>query len=627
MIWPTTLARWFPFLDWPRATAHSLKLDLSAALTGAMIVLPQAIAFASIAGLPPQYGLYAAMVPAIVAALWGSSWHLVTGPTTAISIMVFASVSPMAQPGSAQYIGLVLTLTLLVGVIQLTMGLARLGAMVNFISHTVILGFTAGAACLIMASQIGNFFGLAVPRGLHFHEVILFAANHIGETHLWVTLVGVATLICGLLARRYLARLPYMIVAMVAGSLVALLLNRQLGPEQTGIATVGTIAASLPPLSMPNLSFSAIQSMFFPACVIAVLALTEAVAVARSIAAKSGQRIDSNQEFIGQGLSNVAGGFFSAYTSSGSFNRSGLNYASGARTPLAAALSAVFLLIIAVFAAPLAAYLPVPAMAAILFIVAWALIDFKHIGQILRRHSRERIVLVITFGGTLVDLEKGLFLGVLTSLLFYLYRTSQPTMVELTAPASELGNPARKLVPASPQAPVCPQMAMLRIQGSIYFGAVEHVRHHLHAVDEADPQRRWLLLLARGVNFIDLAGAEMLAHEAQRRQALGGGMLLVGAPAGVRQVLERGGQIDELGAQRIVAHRGDALHEVYALLDSDICRSCTRRVFDECQTHLPNGEPRQQAQAPDSLGSALSRSVPPRSAPPLSADTKDSSHE
>jgi len=593
MISPATLARWFPFLGWPRATAHSLKLDLSAALTGAMIVLPQAIAFASIAGLPPQYGFYAAMVPAIVAALWGSSWHLVSGPSTAISIMVFAMVSPVAQPGSAHYIGLVLTLTLLVGVIQLTMGLARLGALVNFISHTVILGFTAGAACLIMASQIGNFFGLAVPRGLHFHEVILFAANHIGETHLWVTLVGVVTLICGLLARRYLARLPYMIVAMVVGSVVAVLLNRQLGAEQTAIVTVGTIAASFPPLSMPDLSFSAIKSMLFPAFVVAILALTEAVAISRSIAAKSGQRIDSNQEFIGQGLSNVAGGFFSSYTSCGSFNRSGLNYASGARTPLAAALSAVFLLIIVVFAAPLAAYLPVPAMAAILFIVAWALIDFKHIGQILRHQVQERVVLAITFFGTLVDLEKGLFLGVLISLVFYLYRTSQPVIEERTPPAAELGNPARKLVPASPQAPVCPQMAMLRVRGSIYFGAVEHVRHHLHSVDEADPKRKWLLLLARGVNFIDLAGAEMLAHEAQRRQALGGGLLLVGAPVGVQQVLERGGQIDELGAQRIVAHKGDALRAVYPLLNSEICRSCTRRVFEECQTHLPNGEPRQ----------------------------------
>lgn len=586
-----TLSRWFPVLGWPRTTSQSLKHDLLAALTGAVIVLPQAIAFASIAGLPPHYGLYAAMVPAIVAALWGSSWHLVSGPTTAISIVVFASVSPYASPGSEHYIGLALTLTLLVGLIQLVMGIARLGALVNFISHTVILGFTAGAACLIAASQIGNFFGLNVPRGLHFHEVILFAAQHIGETHLWVALVGAATLVCGLLARRYLSRFPYMIVAMVVGSVFALALNLLLGEQHTGIETVGIIHASLPPLSMPDLSFAAIKTMLFPAFVVAILGLTEAVAIARSIAGQSGQRIDSNQEFIGQGLSNVVGSFFSAFTSSGSFNRSGLNFASGARTPLAAALSAVFLLAIAIFAAPLAAYLPVPAMAAILFIVAWALVDFQHIGHILRRHPRERIVLLLTFFGTLVDLEKGLFLGVITSLLFYLYRTSQPAIDERAFSHAQLGTPGRKLVAADDQTRACPQMAMLRIQGSIYFGAVEHVRHHLHAVDEKS-----LLLLARGVTFIDLAGAELLGEEARRRQALGGGLYLVGAPSAVQHMLRRAGQFDVVGADHIIVHKSEALRTVYPQLDSEVCRNCTMRVFEECQAALPNGEPRQSVQ-------------------------------
>jgi SulP family sulfate permease len=183
--------------------AQTFKSDTLAALTGALIVLSQAVAFATIAGLPPEYGLYAAMVPAIVGALWGSSWHLVSGPTTAISIVVFASISPLAEPGSAQFIGLVLTLTLLAGLIQLAMGLARLGALVNFISHTVIIGFTAGAAFLIAASQVKNFLGLAVPRGASFHETLLFAASLVGETHLWVALVGVVTLAAGMLTRRF----------------------------------------------------------------------------------------------------------------------------------------------------------------------------------------------------------------------------------------------------------------------------------------------------------------------------------------------------------------------------------------------------------------------------------------
>jgi sulfate permease, SulP family len=429
---PLWLYRLLPFLRWwPNVTPQTFKADTIAAFTGALIVLPQAVAFATIAGLPPEYGLYAAMVPAVVAALWGSSWHLVSGPTTAISIVVFASISPLAEPGSPQFIGLVLTLTLLAGLIQLAMGLARLGMLVNFISHTVIIGFTAGAAILIAASQIKNFFGLDMPRGAHFHEVLIQFGSHIPDIQPWVLTVGAVTLATGILAKRYLPKLPYMIVAMVVGGGVAAILNAQFGSER--------------PASAPSarwwrrsrrcrcrISRSARSSRpCFPATIIAILALTEAVAIARSVATKSDQRIDSNQEFVGQGLSNIAGSFFSGYAGSGSFNRSGVNYASGARTPLAAAMSAVFLLLIVLLVAPLAAYLPVPSMAAILFIVAWSLIDFHHIGEIIKRHKRERIVLALTFVGTLIDLEKGIFLGILVSLMFYLYRTSQPSIREL----------------------------------------------------------------------------------------------------------------------------------------------------------------------------------------------------
>jgi len=590
---PTALRRVLPLRDWwPRVTRLTLQHDAMAALTGAVIVLPQAVAFATIAGLPPEYGLYAAMVPAVVAALWGSSWHLVSGPTTAISIVVFAAVSPLAAPGSDRYIGLALTLTLLVGIMQLAMGLMRLGALVNFISHTVIIGFTAGAACLIAASQVGNFFGLSVPRGLHFHEVLLYAAEHIGEAHLWVTLVGAATLASGVLARRLLPRWPYMIVAMLIGSLVAVALNWALGPHATGIDTVGRIDAGLPPLSLPDLSFGAVQAMLFPAFIVAVLGLTEAVAIARAIAVHSGQHIDSNQEFVGQGLSNIAGSFFSAYTASGSFNRSGANFAAGARTPLAAALSAVFLLLIALLAAPWAAYLPVAAVAAILFIVAWGLVDFRGIAEILRHHPGERAVLLLTFFGTLVDLEKGLFLGIVVSLLLYLHRTSQPAIQEQVPIAAELGNPRRKFADVQPGQAVCPQLAILRLQGSLYFGAVEHVRRRLQAVDESSPDRKWVMLVVQGMNFVDLAGAHLLQQEARRRRALGGGLMLVALQPAARQMLERAGYIAEEGTERIVAHQGEALRRIYPLLDPAVCRDCTARVFEECQDALPGGEPR-----------------------------------
>ncbi|HET9462884.1 MAG TPA: SulP family inorganic anion transporter [Thiobacillus sp.] len=590
---PLWLYRLLPFLRWwPSVTPQTFKADTVAAFTGALIVLPQAVAFATIAGLPPEYGLYAAMVPAIVAALWGSSWHLVSGPTTAISIVVFASISPLAEPGSPQFIGLVLTLTLLAGLIQLGMGLARLGGLVNFISHTVIIGFTAGAAILIAASQIKNFFGLEMPRGAHFHEVLIQFGSHVMDTQPWVLTVGAVTLVSGILAKRYLPKLPYMILAMVVGGVVAAILNAQFGAEQTGIRTVGALVALFPPLSLPDFSLGAIQQTLFPATIIAILALTEAVAIARSVAAKSDQRIDSNQEFVGQGLSNIAGSFFSGYAASGSFNRSGVNYAAGARTPLAAAMSAVFLLLIVLLVAPLAAYLPVPSMAAILFIVAWSLIDFHHIGEIIKRHKRERIILALTFIGTLVDLEKGIFLGILVSLLFYLYRTSQPSIRELVPSHVERDNPRRKFVPASEDAQECPQMTMLRVEGSIFFGAVEHVQQHFRNVDEADPQKKHLLLTSHAIGIIDLAGAELLAKEATRRRKLGGGLYLVGVQPDLCEMLRRSGQVDTVGEEQIFRHKGDAIKAIYSRLDSEICRTCTARVFRECHIALPDGTPR-----------------------------------
>lgn len=594
--------RWLPFLQWwPMVSRDTTKADLSAALTGALIVLPQAVAFASIAGLPPQYGLYAAMVPALVAALWGSSWHLVSGPTTAISIVVFAAVSPLAAVGSETYIGLALMLTLLVGLIQLTMGLARLGALVNLISHTVIVAFTAAAACLIAASQLKNFFGLDVPRGLPFHEILLFAALHLGETHVWVTLVGVITLVAGLMARKYQQRVPYMIVAMLVGGLAAALINFALGADKTHILTVEAPASGLPPLSMPDLSFTALQGMLFPAFIIAVLALTEAVAIARAIASKSGQRIDNNQEFIGQGLSNVAGSFFSAYTSSGSFNRSGANFAAGARTPLAAAMSAVLLLLIALLAGPLMAYLPVSAMAAILFIVAWGLVDFRHVGEILRHHPRERTIWLLTFIGTLVDLEKGIFLGILASLAFYLYNTSQPAIQERAPPKAELGRLRRKFIDVGADAPACPQLAMLAVHGSIFFGAVDHVRNRMREVNEADPQRKWIFLLAQGVNFADLAGVRMLAEEARRLRGAGGGLFLLGAPPRLLRAMIEAGAVEAIGRERFIAHKGDALRAIYPLLDTEVCRRCRVRAFQECQQALPNGERRADAPETESI--------------------------
>src|SRR5512139_2954646 len=451
----------------------TIKDDLIAGITGAMIVLPQGVAFATIAGMPPEYGLYAAMVPAIIAALFGSSWHLVSGPTTAISIAVFAAMSPLADPGSPQFISMVLTLTFLTGLFQLILGLARMGVLVNFISHTVVIGFTAGAALLIAASQVKNFFGIDIARGAHFHVVIEQLILQFPHINPYVTLVAGVTLAAGIFSKTFMPKLPYMIVAMIVGSVLAFFLNTLEGFDTTHIKTVGALPAGLPPLSMPDFSYSTIHKVIFPALIVTMLALTEAVSISRAIAVKSEQRIDGNQEFIGQGLANVVGSFFSGYASSGSFNRSGVNYASGARTPLAAVFASIFLVLILLLVAPLAAYLPTAAMAGILFLVAWGLIDFHHIAVIIKANWSEATIFAVTFLGTLIDLEKGIFFGIMLSLILYLYRTSRPSVRSIVPDPS---NEKHKFTLLRDPLNECPQLKMVRIDGSIFFGAVNHIQ-------------------------------------------------------------------------------------------------------------------------------------------------------
>jgi SulP family sulfate permease len=586
---PSWLLKVFPFLRWRELiTRDTLRADAMAGLVGAAIVLPQGVAFATLAGMPPQYGLYAAMVPAVVAALFGSSWHLVSGPTNVISILVFASLSPIAMPGSDEYIRLALTLAFLTGVMQLGMGLARMGVLVNFISHTVIVGFMSGAACLIVAAQLPNFFGLDMMRGASFADTLNEFAQSLDEVNLYVTATGVITLLTGIVARRRLPRVPYMIIAMVAGTAFALLLDLIFGHDTTQIATIGALPAALPTLSAPDLSANALKNTLPVALAVTILGLTEAVTIARSLAIKSGQRIDANQEFIGQGLSNICGSFFSAYASSGSFNRSGANQEAGARTPLAAIFSAVMLIVILFAVAPALSFLPLAVMGAILFMVAYGLFDLKHMRGILRTSRQESVVMFVTFFAALfANLEFAILAGVLISLMLYLTRTSRPLVLDVKPDPA----PGSYHYTADSGLPDCPQIKMVRINGSIFFGAVDHVQRQLEQIDEINPQQKHVLIVASGINFIDIAGAEMLAREARRRRTMGGALYFYRLKDAPRALLEKGGYMDDIGRENVFPVRTRAITAIYPKLESETCRRCGSRIFHECNVSLPNGEP------------------------------------
>jgi sulfate permease, SulP family len=591
---PPLALRLFPFLAWRhRITATTLRADLAAALLGSLIVLPQAVAFATLAGLPPQYGLYGAMLPAIVGALWGSSWHLVSGPTNATSLMVSASLSALALPFSPEYLRLALTLGLMIGLIKLTLGLARLGALVNFISTTVVIGFTAGAGLLVIAAQMANFFGVPAAHPASFTNALATFIRHAGEIDRWTAAVGAVTLVASLAARRVLPRIPYMLVGMIAGSLFAYALARA-GIAQ--VATIGPLPSALPQPSLPDFSGDTLSTLAPIAFALTVIGLTEAIASARAVAARSGQRIDGNQEFIGQGLANIAGAFSSSYPTSGSFNRTGANYEAGAKTPLAALFSAGFLVLVLLLVGPLASYLPLAVMAALLFIVAWGLIDLHRIREIVRIGRSEALVLAVTFLATLfVQLDFAILVGVLCSLFAYLNRTTHPA---IHAVAPDPASPRRRFIPVAASGSPgrlteCPQLALLRVDGSLFFGAVDHVKDELEEMRTSASARRYVLLIGSGINFIDVAGAELLAQEADTQRAAGGALYLCNLKPTVVDVLERAGLVDRIGRDRIFATKDEAIRGIYPRLDSSICQASTARIFIECQTHLPDGRPRQ----------------------------------
>ena len=567
-----------PFLSWlPNVSRGTVKADAMAGITGALVALPQGVAFATIAGMPPEYGLYAGMIPAVIAALFGSSWHLVSGPTTAASIVLFSVLSPHAEPGSAHYVSLALTMTFLVGVIQIVMGLAKLGTLVNFISHSVVTGFTAGAAILIATNQVKHFTGLDIPRGSDFVHTWGMALTHVSDMNQAVLLVGVVTLLLGVAVKRWLPRWQYMIVAMLGGSVLAAALSAWKG---ISLPTVGALPASLPPLSAPSLDGESIRAVTSGVVAVTLLALTEAVSIARALAARSGQHVDGNQEFVGQGMSNVFGSFFSGYVATGSFNRSGVNFAAGAKTPLAAMLAGVFLLVLVLLVAPWAQYLPNAAMAGILFLVAWGLIDFDEIVHVLKTNRAESAILLATFASTLfLPLEEAIIIGVLLSLFLDLSRTSRP-QVRVRAPDPH--NARHKFTDAT-NAPECQQLRFVRIDGSLFFGATSHIRESLAAQDLAQPGQKHVAVVAHGINFIDLAGAPYLAEEAQRRRKMGGGLYFIRVKDTVQEQLAESGALKAIGGANLFDSKTEAIQEIYRRLDHSACRTCKTRIFRECQ--------------------------------------------
>ena len=614
------------FGGWVHAvTPRTLRADAMAGLLGAVLVLPQGIAFATLAGLPPEYGLYTAVIPCILAALFGSSWHVLSGPTNANSLALFAMLSPLAVAFSPGYVQLALAVTLMVGIMQWLIGMLRLGSLANFISPAALFGFTSGAALLIAVYALPDLLGLAPAVAHGAAAVLVHVASQLSYAQPAALAVAGVTGAVAFAVRRLRPGWPHMLTGLVAATALAALWFQWLVPvpvsPAAALRTVGQIATPWPRFEVPHISWAAVPDLLGLAFALTIVALGQSISIAKAVAARSGQRIDANREFRGQGLSNIVGGFFSCYVSCGSMNRSMPNLQAGARTPLAAVFSALLLLGLVAVSSPLLAHIPMAALSALLLLVAIALFDIARWRQLFRLSRTEFAVALATLLATVsIRLEMAILLGTLLSLMSFLYRTSRPAMrtmgfdsqgpdrqfvvidesPQLAPETSHSAGPAlvtsaglksREISAApSPVArhlPECPQLKLLRMEGEVYFGATQHVADVLHALRHAPQVQKHLLVMGKSMNFIDLAGAELWEAELNARRAMGGDLYFHRPRPEVIHMWQTTGFTRVLGPAHQFADKRTAIASIFSKLDPDICRRCTARIFWECKSVPP----------------------------------------
>lgn len=555
-----------------------LRPDALAGLTVAIISLPQAIAYGLVAGLTPEMGLYTAIIAPIVAALWGSSGQLQSSPTTALSLLVLASLSATVRTTPADVLIAAGVLAVLAGLFQIILGVARLGMLVNFVSDAVIVGFAAGAGIQIASGEFRHLFGLSFNAG-NLPQTLQQVVLHLPQTHLPTLALGGGTLVLMLALRTWRPKWPGTVICLLVASLVLFALRL----DRTGVKVIGRLPTSLPPLrALPIFDLSLLSELASGALAIASLGLIQAMATARSLAAQTGERLDNNQEFVGQGLANVACGFFSGYPCGGSLSCSALNAEAGARTPIAAVLSGVFTLAGMLALAPLAVYLPRAALSGVLIVIGFAMINRRQMVHMWRSSRGDAVIMIVTFLGTLfLRIDFAVLAGILMSLAYYILQTSAPRVLSMVP-----DDGFRHWVHA-PEKPGCPQLAIMDIRGDLYFGAVSHIDEAIRQHRLQHPTQRFLLLRMHSVDYCDISGIHMLESIVRTYRDRGGDVFMVRVTDPVLRTMRATGFYEQLGADHFLSEDNAVEHLFYRVIDPAICiYESGVRVFRECQ-NLP----------------------------------------
>lgn len=555
------LKRWIPAVVWLREyKREELRGDMMAGLTVAIMLIPQGMAYAMLAGLPPQVGLYASLLPPFLYALLGTSRQLSFGPVAMDSLLVATGVGAMALAGSADYLALAITLGVLVGLMQIGMGLARLGFLVNFLSRPVISGFTSAAALIIGLSQLKHLVGLKLERSSQIQVIVVDVFKKIVGLHGLTLGIGVVSMVLLVWVKKRHPTWPGALFVVLLGTLAVW----GFGWERSGVQIVGAVPAGLPGLTMPRYDWGTIERLLPIALTIALVAFLEGISVARAIATKRRYAVDANQELIAMGVANLGGGLTGGYPGTGGLSRSAVNDQAGARTGLASMITALLVALTLLFFTPLFYFLPKAVLAAIVMVAVFGLIEFQEPFRLWKIQRMDAVLLLLTFGVTLtVGIQQGIAVGVGVSLLLFIARSTRPHTAVL---GRIKGTDIYRNVERFPEAETWPGVVIFRLDASFYFANVAFFKELLRdlilrAVQGGEPLRA-VIADTSGIDFVDSSAVDALQEVARDLKDADIAFYLAGVKGPVRDVLRRSGLYAMLGEERVMLRIQDAVDAV-----------------------------------------------------------------
>ncbi|MDR3584769.1 MAG: SulP family inorganic anion transporter [Desulfosporosinus sp.] len=591
-----TLSKYIPILETIRGyKKENIRKDLIAALTVTVVGIPQYMAYAMIAGVSPVYGLYTGIVATIIGSAFGCSNQLITGPTNAICLLTAsAMIRYMNLPNAYQMLFL---MTFLVGVLQILYGVIKLGKVIDFVSHTVLIGFTAGAGILIALGQVNTLLSISIKNSADMSTMqkMYYIGTHINQTNYYALGLGVMTMVILVLCKKISKNLPGALI----GITVPIFFIIMFALEKKGVKLTGTIPSALPPFQMVQFSLASLKSIFSGAFAISIIGLVEAISISKAISTNTRQKIDSNQEFIGQGIANIVASFFQCFPSSGSFSRSAINYVNGAASRFSGILSGVFVALVLLFFAPYAKYIPSPCLAGVLIVTGYNLIDQKEIKKVVKSglFSSDSIAMWVTciLVIVLLNLDYAIYAGIALSVVLYLKDTNKAP-VKLLIPSQ--GKDSQIIEQEIKSVKEKLEVLIIQLEGNLYFGAASDLAEKL---DSLVTKSKVFILRMKYVTTIDLTSISALTVFFRNVREVGGVLIISGVTPNLASILKKSNVESDVGIDNIFLSE----NEIFASTTNALARA---RAVLNCET-VDNAKKSAACTILDSIATGSSSSV------------------